>query len=81
MTLGKRKLDDPHSSAYGYKHNFDGPHFIKWFTELCITLKKEHGPCDIKMDSVGYHKRNQNKMPKFKKIRYGGVYAQAWYCF
>jgi len=65
--LGKRKLDDPHSSADGYKHNFDGPHFVKWFTELCITLEKEHGPCDIKMDSAGYHKRNQNKMPKFNK--------------
>jgi len=65
--LGKRKLDDPHSSADGYKHNFDGPHFNQWFTKLCITLQKEHGPCDIKMDSAGYHKRNENKLPKFKK--------------
>ena len=65
--LGKRKLDDPHSSADGYKHNFDGPHFNQWFTKLCIALQKEHGPCDIKMDSAGYHKRNENKLPKFRK--------------
>jgi hypothetical protein len=65
--LGKRKLDDPHSSAGGYKHNFDGPHFNNWFEKLCITLEKEHGPCDIKMDSAGYHKRNENKLPMFRK--------------
>lgn len=38
----------------------DSDKFEKWFTNLCVTLKKKHGPCNIHMDGASYHKRITN---------------------
>ncbi|KAG2800471.1 hypothetical protein PC129_g19386 [Phytophthora cactorum] len=37
--------------------------FEKWFTNLCATLKKDYGPCNIHMDGASYHKRLTNPTP------------------
>ena len=30
---------------------------------LCKNAKEDYGPCDIKLDGAGYHKRNTNRTP------------------
>ena len=62
----KRKVVNPHDPLDGYKGNFDATRFNLWFRALCDTLKREHGPCDIKMDSATYHRENLHKQPTDK---------------
>ena len=79
----KRKSMDPHDPLDGYKGNFTAEKFMEWFECLCITLQKEHGPCDIKLDGASYHKNNIHKLPPKRKaemkewlVKYGVAFDE-----
>ncbi|KAE9195129.1 hypothetical protein PF005_g17410 [Phytophthora fragariae] len=61
----KRKGDD----SSDYHGNFDSEMFAKWFTNLCTTLRKDYGPCNIHMDGTSYHKRLTNHTPNKKWLK------------
>lgn len=46
-----------------YHGNIDGERFGAWFSALCTTLKRTHGPCEIIMDGASYHKVAVNRAP------------------
>lgn len=59
----KRKATDPNDPLNDYHGNFNAVMFELWFIMLCKNAKEDHGPCDIKLDGAGYHKRNTTKTP------------------
>ncbi|OWY95257.1 hypothetical protein PHMEG_00034784 [Phytophthora megakarya] len=43
--------------------NFDSDTFELWFTNLCVTLPNNYGPCNIHMNGASYHKQLTNPTP------------------
>ena len=54
---------DPNDPLCDYHGNFNAEMFELWFELLCKNAAEDHGPCDIKLDGAGYHKRDTNKTP------------------